>query len=94
MNVEMIRTAKTALNVFWGVTALSFLVPGSGALLTTLRAVFLITLAAHALEYVIFGRTLPRSSGTPGHHFVQVMLYGFFHIQPAKAAGVPAAPAD
>jgi uncharacterized protein YhhL (DUF1145 family) len=94
MDVELIRKARTALNVFWVVTALSFLVPGSGAVLTTLRAVFLITLAAHALEFLVFGRGLPRHGGTMGHHFVQVMLYGFFHIRLVQLEAEPDANAD
>ena len=93
MNPDLLRKGKTALNVVWVALALSFVLPTSG-LTTLLRGVFVVMLAAHALEFVIFGRTLAKLGGSMARHLVGVLLYGFFHIQLAKheAESATAAP--
>jgi uncharacterized protein YhhL (DUF1145 family) len=83
MNGDMLRTGQKVLNVLWVVLALSFFVP-MGGLGSILRTVFVLMLAAHFLEFAIFGRTLARLGGSMGQHFVKVLLYGFFHIQLVK----------
>jgi uncharacterized protein YhhL (DUF1145 family) len=93
MNSDALRHGKTALNVLWVVLALSFVLP-TGGIVTLMRGAFLVMLAAHALEFVLFGRTLARLGGSMGHHFVQVLLYGFFHIQLAKLEAAGPAAAD
>jgi uncharacterized protein YhhL (DUF1145 family) len=84
MNVEALRRAKLVLNVVWVVLAVSFLLP-AGPLVGALRLAFVLMLAAHAIEFLFFQRTLARLGGSMGHHFVQVLLYGLFHLQLAKA---------
>jgi len=83
MNAEVLRNGKRALNVVWVVLAASFLIPGEGVP-ATLRTVFVVLLGAHALELAVFGRTLAKHGGSMGHHAVQTLLYGFFHIQLVK----------
>jgi uncharacterized protein YhhL (DUF1145 family) len=84
MNVAALRSAKLVLNVVWVVLAASFLLPAS-PLVGALRLAFVLMLAAHAIEFLFFQRALARLGGSMGHHFVQVLLYGLFHLQLAKA---------
>lgn len=84
MTVAALHRAKRVLNVVWVVLAVSFLLP-AGPLVGALRLAFVIMLAAHALEFLFFQRTLARLGGSLGHHFVQVLFYGLFHLQLAKA---------
>lgn len=84
MNVATLRRGKTALNVVWVVLAASFVLPAS-PLVGFLQLAFVVMLAAHALEFLFFQRTLARLGGSMRHHFVQVLLYGFLHLQLAKA---------
>jgi len=83
MNTDLLRNGQKALNVIWVVLALSFLLP-LGGLGGTLRGAAVLLLAAHLLEFAVFGRQLTKLGGTLGHHFVKVLLYGFFHIQLVK----------
>lgn len=83
MNPEVLRQGKKALNVLWVVLALSFFIP-AGGVASVLRAVFVLTLGAHVLEFLVFHRRLLSYGGTLGHHLVQVLLYGFFHIKLAE----------
>lgn len=84
MNVETLRRGKTVLNVVWIVLAVSFVLPAS-PLVGFLRLAFVLMLAAHALEFLFFQRTLAGLGGSMGHHCVQMLLYGLFHLQLAKA---------
>jgi uncharacterized protein YhhL (DUF1145 family) len=84
MSVATLQRAKTVLNVVWVVLAVSFVLPAS-PLVGALRLAFVLMLAAHALEFLFFQRTLARLGGSMGQHFVQVLLYGLFHLQLAKA---------
>ena len=93
MNTELLRRGKTALNVIWVVLAISFVLPTSG-FVTLLRGVFVLMLAAHAIEFAVFNRTLARLGGSMGHHCIQVLLYGFFHIQLVKLEADEAQAAD
>ena len=83
MNPELLRKGQTALNVLWVVLAVSFVLPTS-EWTTLLRGVFAVMLAAHALEFVILGRSLAKLGGSMPRHLVGVLLYGFFHIQLAR----------
>lgn len=88
MNTDLLRKGKTALNVLWVVLAVSFLLP-AGPWVVAARGAFVILLAAHALEFVVFHRTLARLGGSMGHHFVQMLLYGMVHLQLARADADP-----
>jgi uncharacterized protein YhhL (DUF1145 family) len=92
MNPETLRTAQKALNAVWVVLALSFVLP-LGGLGAVLRGVAVLMLAAHLLEFAVFGRQLAKLGGSLGEHFVKVLLYGFFHIQLAKLEAGDAGPA-
>jgi uncharacterized protein YhhL (DUF1145 family) len=83
MNPEVLRQGKMALNILWLVLAASFVLPTS-PVVTTLRAVFVVMLAAHALEFAIFFRKLSRLPGSLPHHLGQMLLYGFFHLKQAE----------
>jgi uncharacterized protein YhhL (DUF1145 family) len=84
MNTDALERAKTFLNVFWVVLLVSLVAP-LGGLGTILRAVFALMVVAHLIEFAVFYRTLSRLGGSMGHHFVQTLLYGMFHLQLAKA---------
>jgi len=84
MNVDLLRKATMVMNGVWVVLALSFLVPGA-EWAATLRLFFAVLLLVHAVEFLIFQRTLASLGGSTGHHFVRVLLYGLFHVQLAKA---------
>ena len=84
MNTDVLRKARIALNVLWVVLAVSFLLP-SGPWVGAARGAFVILLAAHALEFLVFHRTLGRLGGSMGHHFVQMLMYGIFHLQLTRA---------
>lgn len=88
MNPDVLRQGQRALNVLWVVLALCFFLPGGLAAIG--RAVFVVMLAAHVLEFLVFHRKLLSYGGTLGHHLVQVLLYGFFHIKLAELEAGPA----
>ena len=90
MNVDFLRKGKMAINVLWVVLALSLVMP-SGALATILHGLLALMLVAHVIEFAVFSRTLAKLGGSMGHHFVQVLLYGVFHIQLVKLEAEPAA---
>ncbi len=72
----------------WGVLSL-FGIGGEWAELGS--RVFWILLVAHAVECVIFLPKLRQFPGSLGHHLVQTMLYGIFHLRSAQAAARGAA---
>ena len=80
MSSDVLRAGRMALNVLWVVLAVAFVLPGGG-MVATLRAVFVVLLAAPAREFLGFHRKLPGRGGSFGHHLVQTLLYGFFHIR-------------
>lgn len=88
MNPDVLRQGQRALNVLWVILALCFVLPGGG-LVALGRSVFIVMLAAHVLEFVVFHRKLLSYGGTFGHHLVQVLLYGFFHIKLAELEASP-----
>ena len=47
-------------------------------------AVFLLTLGAHLVEFFAYRPMLERAGGSMVHHFVQTLLYGFFHLVPVQ----------
>ena len=57
---------------------------GSGWVATLGRTVFFITLGAHLVEFFVYRKVLVQVGGSMGHHFVQTLIYGLFHVMPLK----------
>ncbi len=84
MNPDVLRTGQKVLNVTWVVLILSFFVPMAG-LNGLLQMVAIAMLAAHLVEFAIFGRKLEAAGGSMGQHFWKTLVYGFFHIKRVEA---------
>jgi uncharacterized membrane protein len=62
----------------------------SGVISTVGSTLFWLMVVAHLVEFVLKKGVMEKAGGSLGHHFVQTMLYGFFHWKPledAQAAG-------
>ena len=64
---------------------------GSGWVATAGLVVFWLTLGAHVVEFFVKRPVMEQAGGSLGAHFVQTLIYGFFHWKPledrAKAGG-------
>ncbi len=75
--------AKRGIAVFWVVCVASFFF--ANPLASVLQFLFWATLAIHVVEFAVFHRTLQRAPGGVGHHLLQTLLFGFFHIREARS---------
>ena len=78
-------TNKTVVLVVWAAcaVAMTFL---SGVLSTVGSTLFWLMVVAHLVEFVLKKGVMQKAGGSLGHHFVQTMLYGFFHWKPLEEA--------
>ena len=58
---------------------------GQGWIAVLGAAVFLLTLGAHLAEFFAYRPMLERAGGSMRYHFVQTLLYGFFHLVPVQS---------
>ena len=49
------------------------------------RVAFFVTVAAHIAEFFIYRSRLALADGTMNHHFLQTLLFGFFHYREVEA---------
>ena len=80
MNVK-----KVGVLAMWAVLASAFLLPDDSMGGKIGRGAFFVTVAAHFVEYLIYRPKLRRAEGTPGHHFLHVMVFGMFHYEEVEA---------
>ena len=63
-----------AAAIFWGSSWVS----------TAGHVTFWATLAAHVTEFFVKRPVMKAAGGSMGHHFVQTLIYGFFHWKPLE----------
>lgn len=71
---------KIALVVVWIACALAFVLP-EASWSASARTLFVLLLAVHALECVLFWSRLRAAGGSMAHHVVQTLLFGFLHLR-------------
>ena len=71
---------KAGLLLIWIVCLSAFFVSPAG---WTVNAQYLFfgLLLAHGAECLVFLRRMRAAGGSLGHHVVQTMLFGFFHVR-------------
>ena len=74
---------KVALGVVWAYAALCLLLPLP--LATVGQAVFWGMLVIHVVEFIVMQSTFRKAGGSLGHHFVQTLLFGVFHLRAVRA---------
>jgi len=57
---------------------------GSGWVATAGHIAFWLTLAAHIVEFVVKRPLFEKVGGSMGDHFLQTLIYGFFHWKPLE----------
>jgi len=57
---------------------------GSGGIATGAWWLIAILAVAHLAEFVVKRDVMVRAGGSMGNHFVQTMIYGFFHWKPIE----------
>lgn len=77
--------AKIVVLIAWVWGVLSLFGVGGGLAEWGSR-VFWFMLIAHVVECVVFLPKLRQLPGSLGHHLVQTMLFGIFHLRSAQAA--------
>ena len=50
------------------------------------RWLLVILAVVHFLEFIVKRDVMARAGGSMGNHFVQTMIYGFFHWKPLEDA--------
>ncbi len=77
------ESAKYGVWIVWfgSAAAVAF---GDGAVGTAGRIVFWATLLAHVAEFAVKRPLLAKAGGSMGHHFMQTLIYGFFHWKPIQ----------
>jgi hypothetical protein len=73
-NISWVNYAACAL-------ALLFL---DGPFATAAGWVLTLIFAAHFVEFLVKRDVMAKAGGSMGHHFVQTMIYGFFHWRPLE----------
>ena len=74
---------KVALGAVWVYAALCLFLPLPLAGLG--QAVFWGMLAIHVVEFTVMQSTFRKAGGSLGHHFVQTLLFGVFHLRAVRA---------
>lgn len=74
---------KQSVWVIW-LGSVAAIVLGSGWVATAGHIALWVTLAAHAVEFVVKRPVMEAAGGSLGHHFVQTMIYGLFHWKPLE----------
>jgi len=74
---------KQSVWVLW-LGSLAAMIFGEGGIATAGKVVFGLTAVAHVAEFVMNRELFAKAGGSTGHHFVQTMIYGFFHWSPIK----------
>ncbi len=74
---------KQSVWVLW-IGSLAAMIFGSGWVATAGCWAFGLTFAAHIVEFLVFRSLMQRAGGSMMDHFVQTMIYGFFHWTPIK----------
>ena len=74
---------KVALGAVWVYAALCLFLPLPLAAVG--QAVFWGMLAIHAIEFIVMQSTFRKAGGSLGHHFVQTLLFGMFHLRAVRA---------
>ena len=57
-----------------------------GFLASAGRWLIVILAVVHFLEFIVKRDVMARAGGSMGNHFVQTMIYGFFHWKPLEDA--------
>jgi uncharacterized protein YhhL (DUF1145 family) len=74
---------KQSVWVLW-IGSIAAMVFGSGTIATVGQWAFGLTFLAHVVEFLVYRSMLERAGGSMLDHFVQTMIYGFFHWTPIK----------
>jgi hypothetical protein len=69
---------KQGVWVIW-IGSLAAMIFGSGWIATVGQWAFGLTFVAHLIEFFLNRPLFVKAGGSMGHHFVQTMIYGFFH---------------
>lgn len=59
---------------------------GSGGVAVAGHVAFWATLAAHLAEFAVKRSVMERAGGSMANHFLQTLIYGFFHWKPLEDA--------
>jgi len=76
---------KQSVWVIWLGAAAAILM-GTGWVSTVGHLAFWGTLVAHVAEFFIKRPVMEAAGGSMGHHFLQTLIYGFFHWKPLEEA--------
>ena len=76
---------KNSVWILYIAAALAMLLT-DGALATAGRWLFIVLAVVHFAEFVVKRDVMTRAGGSMGNHFVQTMIYGFFHWKPLEDA--------
>lgn len=74
---------KQSVWVLWIGSLLAMFLAG-GLLATVGRWLFWILVVAHLAEFVLKRDVMVKAGGSMGNHFVQTLIYGFFHWKPLE----------
>jgi uncharacterized RDD family membrane protein YckC len=72
---------KQGIWLIW-IGSLAAMLFGSGWIATLGQWAFGLTLVAHIVEFIVQRSLFRRAGGSMLHHFVQTLIYGFFHWKP------------
>ena len=75
---------KVALGVVWVYAALCLFLPLPLAAVG--QAVFWGMLVIHVVEFIVMQSTFRKAGGSLGHHFIQTLLFGMFHLRAVRAS--------
>ncbi len=74
---------KYGVWILWAGSAAAIAL-GSSWVATAGKLVFGALLVAHLAEFLIKRPLFARAGGSMAHHFVQTLIYGFFHWKPIQ----------
>lgn len=74
---------KQSVLVLW-IVLLAGIVFGTGTLASVAQVVFALLAVTHIAEFFVKRDVLTRAGGAMGQHFVQTLIYGFFHWKPLE----------
>ena len=84
---------KQSALVLWIVLIVG-IVFGTGTLATAAQVVLVLLAVTHIAEFFVKRDVLTRAGGTMGQHFIQTLIYGFFHWKPLEESQNSANPVD
>jgi uncharacterized protein YhhL (DUF1145 family) len=82
---ELMSLAKVGVIVLWLVLLTSFFLPDDSVGAQIGRIGFFVTAIAHVAEFFIYRRKLALAEGTMNDHFLQVLIFGLFHLKEVDA---------